>query len=178
MAFPLQVSFHQIEASAALRARIAELAARLERFSSSIMRVRVLVERPVRHEQQGALYDIRISLAVPGAEIVIRRSHAINHAHEDVYVAVRDAFRAARRQLEDYERIRRGELKRRGGIAQPAPRPGSSSRVRPRTQPGETPGSPRGRASGASARRSPTLWRDGSPRRAVRRTTHTGSPGR
>ncbi len=157
MAFPLQVSFHQIEASAALRARIAELAARLERFSSSIERARVLVLRPARHEQQGALYDIRISLAVPGAEIVIRHNHPIDHAHEDVYVAVRDAFRAARRQLEDYERIRRGELKRRGGVAQPALRPRSSSPARPRTRPGETLGSPRGRAGSASARGSPTL---------------------
>jgi ribosome-associated translation inhibitor RaiA len=49
---------------------------------------------------------VRIDVTVPGREIVI------NHDHdEDVYVALRDAFDAARRQLEDYARIRRGETR-------------------------------------------------------------------
>ena len=135
MTFPIQVSFQQMEPSPALRERIRELATRLERFSPSILRCRVRVERPAQHKQQGGLYDIRIDIAVPDDEIVVRHSHAADHAHENAYVALRDAFNAARRQLEDYERRRRGEIKRRDGIAQPAPSPRPPSRARRKTTP-------------------------------------------
>ena len=47
---------------------------------------------------------MRISLGLPGAEIVVGHDPLKNHAHEDIYVAVRDAFDAVRRQLEDYVR--------------------------------------------------------------------------
>ena len=40
------------------------------------------------------------------------REPGLNHAHEDIYVAVRDAFAAARRQLEDYTKSRLGKAKR------------------------------------------------------------------
>ena len=136
MAFPVQVSFQQMPPSPALRARIRDLAARLERFSPNILRCRVRVERPAQHKQQGALHDIRIDVSVPDEQIVVRHSHPVDHAHEDVYVALRDAFNAARRQLENYERKRRGKIKRRGGAAQPAPKPRKTvlSRGRPARQ--------------------------------------------
>lgn len=145
MAFPLQVSFRQMGPSEALRARTRALATRLERFSANILRCRVLIERPARHARQGALYRIRIDIAVPDDTIVIRHAHPADHAHEDAYVAVRDAFRAARRQLEDYERRRRGQIKRRRGVAQPAPRARASGPARPRTHSDESLVRPRGR---------------------------------
>ena len=135
MTFPIQVSFQQMEPSPALRERIRELAARLERFSPSILRCRVRVERPAQHQQQGGLHDIHIDIAVPDDEIVVRHSHAADHAHENAYVALRDAFNAARRQLENYERKRRGEIKRRDGIAQPAPSLRTPSRARRKAPP-------------------------------------------
>jgi cold shock CspA family protein len=48
---------------------------------------------------------------MPGEEIIADRHPAKHQAHEDVYVALRDAFNAARRQLEDYVRKRRGKVK-------------------------------------------------------------------
>jgi cold shock CspA family protein len=48
---------------------------------------------------------------VPGGEIVVNRNHPLDHAHEDVYVAMRDSFDAARRQLEDHVRHLRGAVK-------------------------------------------------------------------
>jgi hypothetical protein len=41
---------------------------------------------------------------VPGAALVINRDPGQDQAHEDVYVAMRDAFDAAERRLEDYVR--------------------------------------------------------------------------
>jgi cold shock CspA family protein/ribosome-associated translation inhibitor RaiA len=108
---PLQITFRNMEPSPALEARIRALAARLDRFSTQIIGCHVSVERPHQHHQQGALFDFHIGLTVPGEEIVIRRAHSASHSHEDPYVALRDAFRAARRKLEDYERKRRGDVK-------------------------------------------------------------------
>ena len=100
-----------MEPSPALEARIRELAARLDRFSEHIMRCRVVVEPLPQHSHQGALHDIRIDIMLPDEEIAIRHAHPGDHAHEDPYVALRDAFRAARRKLEDYERKRRLDVK-------------------------------------------------------------------
>lgn len=111
MQVPLQITFRRMPSSEALEARIRELAERLERFSPQIVRCRVVVE-PVSHRrQQGALHDIHIDITLPDEEISIRRAHPSDHAHEDVYVALRDAFLAARRRLEEYERKRRLDIK-------------------------------------------------------------------
>jgi ribosomal subunit interface protein len=100
---PLQITVRHMEPSPALEARIRELAARLDRFSPSIMHCHVIVDAPAKHQHQGGLFEVRIDLMVPEQTIATRRTHAIHHSHEDVYVALRDAFRAARRQVEDYE---------------------------------------------------------------------------
>jgi cold shock CspA family protein len=71
----------------------------------------VAVETPHRHHHRGNLFHVRIDITVPGRELVVGRSPAAHHAHEDVYVAIRDAFRAAARQLEDHARLVRGEVK-------------------------------------------------------------------
>lgn len=153
MTFPLQVSFQQMGVSPALRDRIGELAARLERFSPNILHCRVRVERPPQHKQQGALHHIRIDIAVPDGQIIIRHSHSGDHAHESAYVALRDAFNAARRQLESYERKRRGEVKRRGGIAQPAPKPPKSVAARRRGARAGTPATRAGSTGTSASRR-------------------------
>ena len=112
MIIPLQITFRQMEPSPALEARIRELAAKLDKFSAHIMRCHVVVEPPAHHQRRGFLYDFRIDIKLPDGEIAIRHAHPADHAHEEPYVALRDAFRAARRQLEDYERKRRGDVKR------------------------------------------------------------------
>jgi cold shock CspA family protein len=100
-----------VEPSPALESRARGLAARLEKFSPQIMHCHVIIEAPHRHKHQGELYDVRIDITVPGKEIAIRRTRPSDHAHEDPYVALRDAFKAAKRQLQDYERERRQDVK-------------------------------------------------------------------
>ena len=111
MRLPLQITFRHMEPSPALEARIRKLAERLDEFSPHIMHCHVIVEAPHKHQQQGRLFEVRMDITVPDSEIAIRRSHPIRHSHEDPYVALRDAFRAARRKLEDYERERRAPAK-------------------------------------------------------------------
>jgi ribosomal subunit interface protein len=112
MQTPLQITFRDLESSAAIEANIREKAAKLEQYYDQIMSCRVMVEAPHGHHHQGRLYQVRIDLGVPDGELVV--SHEHHHkdsAHEDVYVAIRDAFDAMRRQLEDYARKRRGKVK-------------------------------------------------------------------
>jgi ribosome-associated translation inhibitor RaiA len=115
MQLPLQITFRQMEPSPAIEARIRELAARLEKFSTHIMRCHVVVEPPAGHHSQGAPFEFHIDITLPEREVSIRRARPFDPAHEDPFVALRDAFRAARRRLQDYERRRRGGAKSHAG---------------------------------------------------------------
>jgi cold shock CspA family protein/ribosome-associated translation inhibitor RaiA len=97
--------------SEAIENNIRDKAAKLDGFYDKIMGCRVLLEAPHRHHHKGKLYHVRIDLTLPGGEIVINREPSRHASHKDVYVAIRDAFAAARRKLQDFIRRRRGVLK-------------------------------------------------------------------
>jgi len=101
MQIPLQITFQNMEPSPAVEARVREKAQKLDRFHEHIMSCRVVVELTGGHHHKGKLYQVRIDITAPGMEIAVSRENARDHAHEDVYVAMRDAFNAARRQLEE-----------------------------------------------------------------------------
>jgi cold shock CspA family protein/ribosome-associated translation inhibitor RaiA len=111
MQVPLEIVFHNVDRSAAVEAAVRERAAKLEQFAENITSCRVTVEAPHKHHQQGNLYAVRVDLRFPAGEAFANRSPSKDHAHEDVYVALRDAFKAARRQLQDQQRLRRGDVK-------------------------------------------------------------------
>ena len=111
MKLPLQIAFRNMDASAAVEAKVRERAAALERFAANLTSCRVAVEKQDLHKRQGNRFRVRIDLKVPGRELVAGGKGDGDPAHEDVYVAIRDAFDAARRQLEDYARRRRGDVK-------------------------------------------------------------------
>ncbi len=102
MELPLQVTFRDMDPSAALENEIRERAGRLERFFDRITSCRVMVEPSHKRHHKGNLYHIRIELGVPGKELVVSRDPQDDHSHEDAYVAVKDAFETAKRRLEDY----------------------------------------------------------------------------
>lgn len=111
MQIPLQITFRHMEPSEALEAKIREKAQKLEQFAEHIMSCRVTIDMEHKHHKQGKLFGVKIDITVPGTEIIADRHPDKHHAHEDVYVALRDAFDASRRQLEDYVRIQRGKVK-------------------------------------------------------------------
>jgi ribosomal subunit interface protein len=102
----LQITIRDMEHSPALEERIRDKVKKLEQVYPRIMGCRVVLEAPHRHKQQGKHFIVRLDVTVPGKEIVVNHDH-----HEDAYVALRDAFNAARRQLEEYGRIQRGDVK-------------------------------------------------------------------
>lgn len=111
MKLPLQINFRNMEGSDAMRNNIEERAGKLDQFCDQIMSCRVMVEAQHRHRQAGNIYHVRIDITVPGKELVVSREPHEHHSHTDAYVAIRDAFNAARRQLENYAKQRRREVK-------------------------------------------------------------------
>lgn len=113
MSFPLHVAYEGgLKSSPALQARIEREARKLERFGDRITACRVALIGRSGNRRKGDLFQVRIQIVVPGrAEIVVDRNPGADHAHEDPYVALRDAFNAARRQLQDHERRFEGEVK-------------------------------------------------------------------
>ena len=112
MQVPLEITFHGLAHSTAAEAKIREKAAKLEQFCDNIISCRVAVELDHNNQQQGNLFHVRIDLSVPNKHIVISREHHDKQSHEDLYVALRDAFDVAKRQLEEHVRIQRGEVKK------------------------------------------------------------------
>jgi len=106
MQVPLQITFHEIERSDALETHIREKVQKLERFYPALISCKIVVDQPGKHQHLGRPCNIRIDLTLPGGEIVVDRQQ-----NEDVYVALRDAFDAARRKLDDYGRRQRREVK-------------------------------------------------------------------
>jgi ribosomal subunit interface protein len=111
MQIPLQVTFRHMDPSPAVEAHIRERAAGLDRHFDRITSCRVVVEASTRRQRKGRIYHLRVDVTVPGREIVVKRDPPEHQAHEDILVAVRDAFDAVRRQLEDHARTSRGAVK-------------------------------------------------------------------
>jgi cold shock CspA family protein/ribosome-associated translation inhibitor RaiA len=111
MELPLQITFRNMSPSDAIETSIKERARKLDSFYDRIMGCRVVVEAPHRRHHKGRLYHVRIDITVPGGELVVNREPSKHAAHGDVYVAIRDAFDAARRKLQDHGRRRRGAVK-------------------------------------------------------------------
>lgn len=108
----LQVRFHGIDPSAAVEAAIREHVQKLEQFYDQLVSCDVSLESRHQHHRQGNLFRVHIRLAVPGSEIVVTRDPERDPRHEDAYVALSDAFRIARRQLEDFARKRHSKSRR------------------------------------------------------------------
>ena len=83
----------------------------LEKISNRITSCHVIVSRPHRKQIKGNVFHVKLRVHLPGSTIVVDKDPGKNHAHEDVYVAVRDAFWAARRKVEDYVRKQSGFVK-------------------------------------------------------------------
>lgn len=107
MEIGLQITARDIEVTDAIRTDIEEKAEKLDKYYDRIMRCRVVLGSPKRHQNEGKLYNVNIYMTVPGGELMVKRE-----LNKDLYVAVRDAFQAARRRLEDFSRQQRLDVKR------------------------------------------------------------------
>ncbi|PQA89388.1 HPF/RaiA family ribosome-associated protein [Hyphococcus luteus] len=106
------ITFEDMAPPDAVRARIEQEIQKLERFFGRITACRVAVGKPQKHHRHGDLFSVTVHLTLPGGkEIHADRNPPLDHAHEDIYVAIRDVFAAARRKLQDEARKLRGDVK-------------------------------------------------------------------
>jgi ribosome-associated translation inhibitor RaiA len=129
MRIPAQITWRDMAPSAAVEAKIREEAEKLEAFYDRITSCRVMIEIPRRYQNGGYRFRVRIDLTVPGSEIVVNheptlhgflqrlggveraKGQELSAPHKDVYVAIRDAFKVARRKLREYSHRQNGAVK-------------------------------------------------------------------
>jgi ribosomal subunit interface protein len=107
----LQIIWQHLTPLDEIESKIRKHIAKLEKFADRLSDCRVVIEVPHRHHRQGNIYHVQINLTVPGDELIVNRQPPAQQAHEDLHVAIRDAFESAQRQLKEYTQQRRGEIK-------------------------------------------------------------------
>jgi cold shock CspA family protein/ribosome-associated translation inhibitor RaiA len=108
----VQIVFRGLEPSDALETRVRQHVAALDRFAPHVTGFRVAVDLPHQQHHKGCLYSVRIDVRLRRGELAVSRQHRHDHSHEDVYTAIRDAFAALTRRLEDHVRTLQGSVKR------------------------------------------------------------------
>lgn len=106
MKLPTDIRFLNVDRSAAVEEAIHERIAKIERQYQELVGWRVTVDLPHRHSPQARGFSVRVDVTLKGHELVVE--HVSN---DDVYIAVRDAFDAIRRRIEDTVRVQRGDVK-------------------------------------------------------------------
>jgi ribosome-associated translation inhibitor RaiA len=102
MQTPLQVTFEGCEPSEAVRAAIGREVERLEEHNHRIIGCRVSVIAPSHKHRHGNGFQVHIWLTIPQHEnIVVDHESSDDARYEHVEVAIKDAFTAARRQVDD-----------------------------------------------------------------------------
>lgn len=102
MQFPIQITFRHATPTAAIEADIRDKIAKLAHMYDQITSCHVVVEEPHHHQHKGRIYQVHLNIIVPKGEIIVSHNAEHDLAHEDVYVAIRDAFDAAKRQLQEH----------------------------------------------------------------------------
>ncbi|MDR0780133.1 MAG: ribosome-associated translation inhibitor RaiA [Pseudomonadales bacterium] len=111
-----QVVFRGLDHSPAVEEAVHKRVAKLERYSDEIQSLRVILEAPHNNHHKGKVYHVGVEALIPNHDIMVTHDQHDKHSHEDIYVAVRDAFDALERRLkavyEKYEKQRRQSNRR------------------------------------------------------------------
>jgi len=106
METPVDITMRNIESTDAIESRIMRNVEKLPIFHQRIEFCKVVIEVPQKHTLQGKLFNVRIELGVPNKHLIVNRN-----LNENLYIAIRDAFAAMKRQLEDYNHKQKNHVK-------------------------------------------------------------------
>jgi cold shock CspA family protein/ribosome-associated translation inhibitor RaiA len=107
-----EIEFQDMVASPAVQELVAGHLTKLEKRYGRITACRIVVKGPGKRHQTGGLYDINIRLALPdGREVNVGRTAKADERHSDLPFAIHDAFKRARRRLQDHARRMEGKVK-------------------------------------------------------------------
>ncbi|MEZ5775139.1 MAG: HPF/RaiA family ribosome-associated protein [Hyphomicrobiaceae bacterium] len=111
-----EIHFDSIDASEAVAERIRQKTARLAKRFDRLTHLRATIAAPHKHGQKDKVYQVKLLIGVPGrSDLAVSSEGSGDHAHEDVHLAVRDAFETAERRLSELFDKMRGDVKSRGG---------------------------------------------------------------
>lgn len=102
-----QVVFHNIDQTDALTDAVQKRILKLERFCDQIITGRVVLDSPHNNHHKGRVYSVSLEIHTPNLEVRVNQDQHDNHAHEDLYIAIRDAFNVAERQLRSVDKKHR-----------------------------------------------------------------------
>lgn len=112
MQTPVEIDYQGMSARPALQASIEQHVAELEERFGRVTACRVVVKAPGGHHQTGGLFEINIRLALPnGREVNVDHTRQDDERYADLTFAIADAFKRARRQLQDQARRLQGQVK-------------------------------------------------------------------
>ncbi len=118
MQTPVEIDFQDMTATPSVRTSIEQHVAELEQRFGRVTACRVVVKGPGGHHRTGGLYEVNIRLALPdGREVNVARTPQADERHSDLTFAINDAFKRARRQLQDHVRRMQGQMKHHDGSA-------------------------------------------------------------
>jgi cold shock CspA family protein len=110
----ITIEFQDMEPLDRLREKIKTYVAGLEARYGRVTSCRVVLRSPGDRHRTGAPYEVYIHLALPnGKEVNIDRTRHVDERFGDANFALHDAFRRARRRLQDEARRLRGDVKTR-----------------------------------------------------------------
>ncbi|MFI5014369.1 MAG: cold shock domain-containing protein [Hyphomicrobiales bacterium] len=116
MQTPVEIDFQGMAGTAGIQADIARHVAELEERYGRVTACRVVLKGPGAHHSTGGLYEVNIRLALPnGREVNVERTAQADERHADLTFALNDAFKRARRRLQDQVRRLQGQVKRHEG---------------------------------------------------------------
>ena len=111
MTHEFQIVFRNIDQTDALVDAVEKRIHKLERYCDQIITGRVVLDSPHNNHHKGKVYSVGLEIRTPSKEVRVNQEQDDNHAHEDLYVAIRDAFNAAERQLKfNDKRLRKSAL--------------------------------------------------------------------
>jgi cold shock CspA family protein len=113
---PPEIQFHGVTATPQVHNAIARHIAELEQRWGRVTACRIVVNGPGEHHRRSPLYDVHIHLALlDGREVNVQRTPLADDRHSNPEFAINDAFRHARRQLQDQVRRMQGQVKHHEG---------------------------------------------------------------
>jgi ribosome-associated translation inhibitor RaiA len=109
---PLRITFQNTPSSAAIRRLIEEQVEHLEQFFGRMTACHIVFKIPDGNHRSSGLYEVTVHIKMPGGTTVdIDRTPGLDERFADPQFAVTDAFRRARRRLQDRAKVMRREVK-------------------------------------------------------------------
>lgn len=96
----LDITYRDMDSSPTVDYVVRQQLEKVERHCPALVSCRVVIAAPKGRHVHGEHFHVTVDLILPGAEIVADRDPPQRHSHEDCHAAIRDAFRAALKEID------------------------------------------------------------------------------